>query len=209
MVELDSGYRLEVQVKRGLTKSARHRDALRNITTGLSADPAHAVSEPARRYAGDTQTYIARDCLARAGQTMTGLSAGELVTRALHMTSDFQLILGEAVNRTLREAYMAAPSGLKQVARQTAARDFRARHRIQLGEAPTLEKVAESVEYTRGTMAEAEETYRIDRFGRIVAISRQAIVNDDLGAFSDLSGRIGAAAASFDATQLVQLARTQ
>lgn len=148
---------------------------------------------------------IARDCMTRSGHSITGLSTGDIATRALHTTTDFPLILGDAVNRTLREAYQAAPSGLKQVARQTTARDFRTKHRVQLGEAPTLEKVLESGEFTRGTMAEAEETYRLDTFGRIIGITRQAIVNDDLGAFSSLSGRFGAAAASFEATQLVLL----
>jgi len=169
------------------------------------ANPGHELSEPARRYANESMVDIARDCLRRSGATITGLSSGELATRALHTTSDFPLILGDAVNRTLREAYRAAPSGLRMVARQTTARDFRAKHRVQLGEAPTLEKVSESGEYTRGTMAEARETYSLDTFGRIIGISRQAIINDDLGAFANLSGRIGAAAASFEAMQLVKL----
>lgn len=172
------------------------------------ANPSCKPSEPSRRYAGDSMVDIARDCLTRGGQSITGLAAGELATRALQTTSDFPLILGNAVGRTLRDAYNATPSGLKMAARQTTARDFRSKHRVQLGEAPTLEKVGESGEFKRGTLAEAEETYRLDTFGRIIGISRQAIINDDLGAFSNLSGRIGVAAASFEATQLVTLLET-
>lgn len=169
------------------------------------ANPRHELSEPARQYAGDSLVDIARDVLRRSGQPITGLSAGEIATRALHSTSDFPLILGDAVGRTLRQAYSAAPSGLKRVGRQMNNRDFRPKHRIQLGEAPKLEKVSQNGEFTRGTMAEASETYSLDTFGRIIGISRKAIVNDDLGAFSDLTGRIGAAAAAFEAAQLVAL----
>lgn len=169
------------------------------------ANPSHQLSEPARRFYGQSMVDIAQDSLQRAGGQTTGLSKGEIVTRALHTTSDFSLILGDAVGRTLRQAYQAAPSGLKMVARQTTAPDFRSKHRVQLGEAPTLEPVPESGEFTRGTMAEAEETYRLGTFGRIIGISRQAIVNDDLGAFANLSGRIGAAAAAFEAKELVDL----
>ncbi len=169
------------------------------------ANPSHSLSDQARPYAAVSLVEIARDCLQRGGQGIIGLSAGEIATRALHSTSDFPLILGDAVNRTLRQAYASAPSGLKTVARQTTARDFRTKHRVQLGEAPTLEEVAENGEYTRGSMAEAEETYRLNTFGRIIGLSRQAIVNDDLGAFANLSARIGAAAAAFEANQLVTL----
>ena len=54
-------------------------------------------------------------------------------------------------------------------------------------------------------MAEGEETYRIDTFGRIFGITRQALVNDDVGAFTDLSRRLGQAAAAFEAQFLVDL----
>ena len=33
-------------------------------------------------------------------------------------------------------------------------------------------------------MAEAQESYKVDTFGRIVGFTRQAMVNDDLGAFT-------------------------
>ena len=69
----------------------------------------------------------------------------------------------------------------------------------------TLEKVNESGEFKSGTMAEAGESYAVDSYGRIFGISRKALVNDDLGAFSDLSRRLGQAAAAFEAQFLVNL----
>jgi len=169
------------------------------------ANPAHELAEAARQYANDSTVDIARDCLQRAGHPITGLSAAELTTRALHTTSDFPAILGDTVNRTLRAAYRAAPSGLKRAARQTTARDFRAKSRVQLGEAPTLERVLESGEYKRGTLAEAKTSYKIGTFGVITGWARQAWVNDDLGAFAGVTSRMGTAAAAFEAKTLVQL----
>lgn len=168
-------------------------------------NPRHELSEAARQFAGLTLPEIGRDICRRAGINVSGASASTIITRALHTTSDFALILGDTVNRTLRDAYQAAPSGLKMAARQTTARDFRLKHRLQLGEAPKLEKVGEAGEFKHGSMEEAEETYRVDTFGRIFGISRQAIVNDDLGAFTDLSRRLGIAAAAFEAQFLVDL----
>ncbi|GHG91865.1 HK97 family phage prohead protease [Pseudodonghicola xiamenensis] len=81
------------------------------------SNPAHDLSAPARQYAGLTIPEVARQCLTRSGISTTGAATESLVTRALHSTSDFPLILGDAVNRELRRAYQAAPSGIRQIAR--------------------------------------------------------------------------------------------
>ncbi|MEM7223004.1 MAG: prohead protease/major capsid protein fusion protein [Pseudomonadota bacterium] len=168
-------------------------------------NPAYEPSAPARQYIGLSMPEIGREILRAHGMSVTALSPATIVTRALHTTSDFSLILADTVGRTLRMAYGAAPAGVRSLAKQTTARDFRTKHRLMLGEAPTLEKVNEHGEFKSGTMAEAEETYKAETFGRIIGISRQAIVNDDLGAFSDLSARLGVSAAEFEAQHLVDL----
>lgn len=167
--------------------------------------PTHELSAPARQFANLSLVDIARETLRQRGVPMTGMPMAEIVTRALHTSSDFSVILGDTVGRTMRQAYDAAPSGVKRMARQTTARDFRAKTRVQLGEAPTLEKVNEHGEFTRGTMADAKEAYAIDTFGRVVGITRKALINDDLGAFTPLSTTLGRAAAEFEAQFLVDL----
>jgi len=168
------------------------------------ANPGHTPSEAARSYVGLTIPEVARDCLRTRGISTTGLSPASIVERALS-TSDFPLILGDTVGRTLRDSYKVAQPAVRQLGRQTTARDFRAKHRLQLSEAPTLEKVNEAGEFKHGALAEGQESYKIDTFGRIISLTRQALVNDDLGAFSDLSRRMGRAAAAFEAQFLVDL----
>ncbi len=167
--------------------------------------PGHQISERARQYAGLTTLDLARESLRLRSYATTGLAPAAIIERALHTTSDFPLLLGEAINRTLREAYRAAPSGLKRVGRQTTAKDFRDKHRLALSEAPRLEKVNEAGEFKSGTLAETEESYRLATYGRIIGISRQAIINDDLSAFADLARRMGQAAAATEAQLLVDL----
>jgi hypothetical protein len=60
-----------------------------------------------------------------------------------------------------------------------------------MGSAPTLEKVLEGGEFTHGTIGESGETYRVDTYGRIAAVTRQVIVNDDLGAFGRVPAMLG------------------
>lgn len=168
-------------------------------------NPQHQLSEPARRYAYATCAEMARELLILRGHPVTGLSPAAIITRALHTTSDFGLIVGDTIGRTLRAAYQAAPVGIRRLGRQTTARDFRTVNKIMLGEAPMLEKLNEHGEIKAGTMAEAKEAYKVETFARKIGITRQVLVNDDLGAFADLSRRMGQAAAETEAKTLVDL----
>lgn len=167
--------------------------------------PTHQLSEPARQYAGMSMVDIARDRLRARGIAIIGLSQSAIVTRALETTSDFPNILGDATGRSLRNAYQAAPSGLKRVARQVNARDFKTRYRIMFGEAPRLEKVNEHGEFKHGTIKEGAENYKLSTFGKVFGLSRQAIVNDDLNAFEAVPRKLGQAAASTEAQALADL----
>ncbi len=168
-------------------------------------NPRHELSEPARRYAHATPVDMARELLTLRGESTLALSPASFVTRALHTTSDFPIILGDTVGRVLRDAYQAAPSGIRRLGRQTTARDFRAVNKIMLGEAPLLEKLNEHGEIKAGTMAEAREAYKVETWARKIGITRQVLVNDDLGAFADLARRMGQAAAETEARILVTL----
>ena len=158
----------------------------------VRVDPTFRPSGVAHQFVGLSIPELARTCLNRAGISTTSMSADTLITRALNTTSDFSLILADVVGRTLRQSYTAAPSGLRQLARQTTAADFRRKHRLMFDSTGVvLEKVNEHGEFKSGTMAEAEETYAIDSFGKIFSITRKALVNDDLGAFTDISPQAG------------------
>jgi hypothetical protein len=167
--------------------------------------PNHAPSGEARQYIGLTIPDMARRVLETAGQRTMGYSTAELVTRALNTTSDFPLILGDSIGRVLRAAYMAAPSGIKQVAMQSTARDFRAKRSLTFSEAPKLEKVLETGEFKRGSFEESQESYSVATYGKIFGISRQALVNDDLSAFTTVPRRLGQAAQAFEAQTLADL----
>jgi hypothetical protein len=168
-------------------------------------NPRHELSEPARRYAYATPVDMAKELLMLRGESTMGRSPASIVTRALHTTSDFPIILGDTVGRVLRDAYQAAPAGVRRLGRQTTARDFRAVNKIMLGEAPLLEKLNEHGEIKAGTMAEAREAYKVETWARKIGITRQVLVNDDLGAFSDLARRMGQGAAETEARILVDL----
>ncbi len=157
-----------------------------------------ALSEPAREWRGLSLIEMARSWLEAEGVRVRGLSRDEIATRALHTTSDFPAILAGVTNRTLRAAYETAPRTYTAIARRTTVADFKLVHRLQLGEAPQLERVNESGEFKRGTIGEAQETYRIETFGKVIGITRQVLINDDLDAFTRVPSLFGTAAATLE-----------
>jgi hypothetical protein len=87
------------------------------------------LSEPARQYAYATSADMARELLALRGVSTAGMSSAAIITRSLNSTSDFPIILGEVIGRTLRTAYAAAPSGIRAAAHVTSARIFAPKRR--------------------------------------------------------------------------------
>ncbi|MGE5486941.1 MAG: prohead protease/major capsid protein fusion protein, partial [bacterium] len=164
-----------------------------------------APSDGAREFWGATVTDLAREILTVNGLSVPRWDRTELLKRAMHTTSDFPNLLMGTGQRMLLEAYQAATPAIKQIARRSTAVDFRAKSVLQLGEAPKLIKVNEAGEIKYGSRAEAKESYQIYTYARIFSISRQALINDDLGAFSDFARAYGVAAANLEAQVLVDL----
>lgn len=162
------------------------------------------LSEAARPYRGLTLVGMARQLLiARGDSQARHASDGWIATRIIgHGTGDFPALLTETGDRLLRQAYEAADPGIRRIARQTTARDFRAVSRLALSEHPALLEVNQHGEVTRGGMAEQKESYSLKTFARIFALTRQAIINDDLGAFADFTRRQAGAAVELIASQL-------
>lgn len=182
-------------------------EASEQMVEALAARMGGQSVGPENAYRHVRLVEMARECLELDGVRTVGLSPVQLIERAvgMHTTTDFSALLTEAGNRTLRAAYAALPSGLKPICRQSTVPDFRAKQRLMLGEAPALLKVNEHGEFKHGTMAEAKSTYTLATYGRIFAISRQALVNDDLDAFGEVASKFARASYELEAGQLATL----
>lgn len=158
------------------------------------------------------------DCVGLAARSLSlggvqvndAWSRSEIVQRAMgmHSTGDFPALLGSAARRVLHDAYEAAPVALKLLARRIDATDFRERSIVRMSSAPSLEKVNEHGEFKYGSASEASASWKLDTYGRIIGLTRQAMVNDDLGGFADLLGKFGDAAARKEADLLYAVLTT-
>ncbi|WP_448682591.1 prohead protease/major capsid protein fusion protein [Pseudomonas nicosulfuronedens] len=165
------------------------------------------LEEAAREFRGMRLIDMAREAIELVGGNVRGMTQQEIARAALgcdrqamrsagmNTTSDFPLLLGGTVNRTLRAAYDLAPQTWRPLGRQTTVPDFRAVTRAALGDISALEAVKEHGEYKYGTLSEDGAPLKVAKFGKIIAITWEAIVNDDLGALSRIPQALGNAAA--------------
>lgn len=161
---------------------------------------------PGRPYAHMSLREMARAAVQSVGGKPDGLSPLEIAGAALglpgfmaaagmHTTSDFPLILGNTARKVLLDAYVGASSEWRTIARPTSHSDFKATSYLRLSEGPALLEVPEHAEFKHGTMSEKGESLNLKTWGRIIAITRQAIINDDLSAFTRLPTLYGRSAA--------------
>lgn len=156
------------------------------------------LADGARQFMGRSLVELARECVHATGRRDV-FSVTEIVRLALHSSSDFPYILENVANKTLKGGYDEVPSPWRLISRRGSANDFKIMSRAQLGEVPTPKKVPESGEIKRVSVGEAKESYKIDTFAEIIAITRQAIINDDLAAFTRLPRGMGQAMARLEA----------
>ena len=153
----------------------------------------------------DIAGLAARTLELRGERVSPSDSRDRIIQRAMHGTSDFSALLGSAVGRVLHAIYEEIQAPLKAVANLSNLPDFRARSVVRLGGAPSLERVNEHGEFTYGTLNDTENGWRLTTYGRILALTRQALVNDDLQGFATLLRKFAQAAARREADELVAI----
>ncbi|MBI2603242.1 MAG: Mu-like prophage major head subunit gpT family protein [Deltaproteobacteria bacterium] len=157
--------------------------------------PTSKKEEGVYPYCGQSLVELARISLGLSGT----YSKEEVVSRAFHSTSDFPLILGNVAKQRLLSSYeaLAKKQNFWPLVKVVSVGDFKEIKRVRLGESPSLKEVREGENFSYSTKTEEEESYKITTFGRIFSITRQTIVNDDLGAFDDM-GDWGSSAAKLE-----------
>jgi len=135
---------------------------------------------------------LAKEALKRSGERLVG-SRTEIIRRAMS-TSDFKLILMDAVNKTLLKDYQDIPTTYQKFTRKASASDFKELHRIRVGSLPSLRLVKEGAEYKNVTISEEGESYAIGKYGAKFGITLETIINDDLDVFSRIPAQLARSA---------------
>jgi phage major head subunit gpT-like protein len=110
-------------------------------------------------------------------------------------TSTFSYLLGTSMNKRLLKDYQAWPSEWQKFANVVSVKDFKQQDRIRLGAFGSLSQVSEDAPYTTLTLSDSHATYTPAKYGNLVQISRETIINDDLYAIKQIPQKLAVAAA--------------
>lgn len=145
---------------------------------------------------------LARMALDNAGISCRSYNRDQIVGDALtarnaitQTTSDFPVLLENVMHKVLQAAYAVAPDTWSRVCGIGSVTDFRPHNRYLRGTFGALDTVNEAGEFKNKPIPDgAKELISALTKGNIIALSRQAIVNDDMDAFSGLAVDLGRAA---------------
>jgi hypothetical protein len=171
------------------------------VRYGASATP----SDQARQYSSHSIVDMATELLRSGGHMVRTRNKAQIIEEALrvqsrtyHSTSDFALLLGDTANRIMLSAYKSATPTYRLIASQKEFNDFKPHSFVRSGDFPMMKEVNESGEIQYGTMSESGEKVALATYGRIIGLTRQALINDSLGGFADMTRKAAARIPNFE-----------
>ncbi len=111
-----------------------------------------------------------------------------------HTTSDFGNILANIMGKSALQGWEEAEETYQLWTRKGTLTDFKPTKRVGAGLFGALPVVAEGADYTYGTVGDRGEQIALATYGKLLRITRQAIINDDLSILGQLPRKYGRAA---------------
>lgn len=174
------------------------------LEADYGADALNAAHEPDLRDAG-IHTVMS-SVLAAAGETMPhGRVREETIARVVRASRDLSAagfstmsvpgILSRVAGKRLLAAYNAVETVAHRVAEIVDVPDFKSFDSYRLTDTGNFELVGPSGELKDSSVSEEAFTNRVQTRGTTIALTRQHIVDDDLGAFMKMPAMLGRKAA--------------
>lgn len=159
------------------------------------------ISFDGGEFRGYSPLELARLSLERQGVKTRGMDKMAMIGLAFtHRTGnyqtagDFAILLENVLGKVLLGAYATLPTTWERFCGTDQVPDFRTSNRYYTGAFPSLPAVAEHAEYKNATIPDGtKRAVTTERKGLILGLSREAIVNDDMGALTNTASEIGKA----------------
>ncbi|RMF77609.1 MAG: hypothetical protein D6744_11160 [Planctomycetota bacterium] len=121
------------------------------------------------------------------------LEADQKIVRAAGGFSTVSLsgILSNVANKVMLEAYRAVPSAITRIAAPRDVADFKTVTSYRLTGSGQFEQVGPDGELKHATLREESYTNQVATYGKMLTLTRQMMINDDLGAFLQIPRLLG------------------
>lgn len=175
------------------TPQAIHLNLPQWMRANINDADRNRIMEAAHRYSDMALVDLCREALRIDGRD-AGHNRDEMI-RAAFSGSTLTNIFTTNVNAVLLASYMSADDTTREWTQETDVADYKTneRPRVQIGEG--LSKQPRGGEADHAKYSDVSESYKIHRYTRQFQIDEMDIVDDSLGALSDIPRRFGEAAA--------------
>lgn len=184
-----------VSVTMGEAESDKFRAAAQDAVLMAAGIPVAEPAAGAQELRGYSMVEMARESLRReSGSTVNFGDNMELARAAINSTSTFPAIMSNLANKSVMTGFNEAETTYQIWAGKGSNRDFKEAARVALSEAGNLELVPEGGQFQQDSFGEASARTKVATYGKLFSLTRQAIINDDLGLFSKIATKYGSAA---------------
>lgn len=182
--------------------------ALKNDSGKLAPGVRHAFAgfdpnDDGGEFRGMSPMDLARAFLERHGVKTGSMDKKRIMHEALiygrspgsNTGSDFAVLLENVMYKTLLGAYAQVSDTWREFCGTDSVVDFRPSNRYRTGSFGSLPVVAEGAEFQHTNIPDGLKfAITTQTYGQKIAISRQALINDDMGAIMDTIGKFGRSA---------------
>lgn len=183
-----------VSVTMGEAESDKFRAAAQDAVLMAAGIPVADAAPGAQELRGHSMVELARESLQREGLKANFGDNMELARQAINSTSTFPAIMANLANKSVMVGFNEAETTYQIWAGKGSNRDFKEAARVALSEAGNLELVPEGGQFQQDFLGEASARTKVATYGKLFSLTRQAIINDDLGLFSKIATKYGSAA---------------
>lgn len=156
----------------------------RDITSALMVKAGYGEGnekDEIRNMAGMGFRDIAIQSLKYEGIDAGRMNNDELFKRALSPGGAFASVMDNTVNKSMAKAYQAAPTTFEKWTTKGSETNFKGSTRYRISEAGELTKIAENGEFEFDEMKDEGVKTSVATFGKSFGLTREALINDDLG----------------------------
>lgn len=184
-----------VSVTMGEAESDKFRAAAQDAVLMAAGIPVAEPAPGANELRGYSMIEMARESLRRECDTKANFGDNmEMARAAINSTSTFPAIMSNLANKSVMTGFNEAETTYQIWAGKGSNRDFKEATRVALSEAGNLELVPEGGQFQQDFLGEASARTKVATYGKLFSLTRQAIINDDLGLFSKIATKYGSAA---------------
>lgn len=192
-------FSVKVSANRGDDFEVKTLEAAVSLRAGLdenklAAEMGDAVVSAAYRDRGISLQQLAIDCARVEGKNLPRTFGNDTI-KASFSTVSLPGILNNVANKRLQAAYQAQPSVALRLCAAGDIQDFKESERYRMTDVGDLQPVAPDGKIKHGTVTEEKATNQLSTYGKIFTLTRQMMINDDLGAFLRIPAGMGARAA--------------